>query len=112
MACIKNIVAHGAPSQRKKILSLELMKVLAKIIGGINLHRIFFLPTNNKSSLPFIYAEIYVETIKQNNKIYLEIHTLYILFIENWDKFLMSKCAKLIYFSEKFVNIKLHLVVY
>ena len=60
------------------------MRVLAKILGGIHLHKIFFPPTNNKFSLPFIYAEKYVETIKQNNKIYHEIYILYILFIEKW----------------------------
>ena len=58
------------------------MGLLENILGGIHLHKIFFPPTNNKFSLPLIYAEKYVETIKQNNKIYHEIYTLYILFIE------------------------------
>ena len=102
MTCAKNVVAHGAPgtgksfigqfivlyalSQGLNIISTALMGVRANTIGGIHLHKIFFLPTDNKINSPFVCAEKAIEDIKRHIEIYHALRTLDILFIDEFEQ--------------------------
>ena len=107
MNCAENIVAFGDPgtgkyfitqysvlyalSQGLNTISLLLMVVHKNTLRGIHLCKICFLPTKNKLSSPFIYAEKAIEEMKKNNKIYHAILTLDILFIDELGQFRMIK---------------------
>ena len=100
MTYTKNNVVYGAPgtgksfigqytvlyalSQGLNIISTALMGVRANTLGGIHLHKIFFLPTDKKISSPFVYAEKAIEDIKRNIEIYHALRTLDILFIDEF----------------------------
>ena len=100
MTYTKNVGVYGAPgtgklfigqytvlyalSQGLNIISTALMGVRANTLGGIHLHKIFFLPTDNKISSPFVYAEKAIEDIKRNIEIYHALRTLDILFIDEF----------------------------
>ena len=97
MNCTKNIIAYGDPGTGKSFIcqyivlydllqvltiiiflfiTFSLMGVRANTLGVIHLHMISLLPTNNKISSSFIYAEKAIEEITRNKKIYHAIRTL------------------------------------
>ena len=60
------------------------MGVRANTLGGIHLHKIFFLPSDNIIKSPFVYAQKAIDDIKRHMEIYHALCMLDILFIDEF----------------------------
>ena len=95
----KNVIIYGAPgtgksfigellvlyilSQGLNILSSSLMGIRANSIGGIHLHKLFYLPTENVSSYSsFRSAEYAIQKILRKTVIHHALLTLDVLFFD------------------------------